>query len=162
PSGRLPTQRENRIALLTYSPDGKILASANNFGGRLIQLWNVASRTLMHEWTGPSALNSVAFSPDSRTLAAAGTRDGIIPLWDVKTGQLLRELHGLSRVRDVRAVGFSRDGKVLATGDWDDKQSLPVIRLWDAATGKELRRIKGRFHGIESLAFSADGKTVIT
>src|SRR5262249_3948533 len=58
--------------------------------------------------------------------------------------------------------GFSRDGKILATGDYDNKQSLPVIRLWDAATGKELRRIEGRFHGIESLAFSADSKTVIT
>ena len=161
PSGRLPTQRQNSIALLTYSPDGKILASAKYFGSRFIQLWNVASRTLVHELTRPSDLYSIAFSPDSRTLAA-GARDGIIPLWDVKTGQLLRELHGLSDVRDVRAVGFSRDGKVLATGDYDNKQSLPVIRLWDAATGKELRRIEGRFHGIESLAFSADGKTVIT
>ena len=155
PSGRLPTQRPNRITLLTYSPDGKILASANHFGSRLIQLWNVASRTLVHELTRPSDLYSIAFSPDSRTLAA-GARDGIIPLWDVKTGQLLAELHGSS---DVRAVGFSRDGKVLATGHYG---SLPVIRLWDAATGKELRRIEGRFHGIESLAFSADSKTVIT
>jgi len=164
PSGRLPTQRQNRITFitsLTYSPDGKILASANNFGGGLIQLWNVASRTLVHEWTRPSNLHGIAFSPDSRTLAA-GAQDGIIPLWDVKTGQLLHELHGLSDVRDVRAVGFSRDGKVLATGDYDNKRSLPVIRLWDAATGKELRRIEGRFHGIESLAFSADSKTVIT
>jgi WD40 repeat protein len=161
PSGRLPTQRPYSIASLTYSPDGKLLASADHLSSGLIKLWSVASRTQVHEWTPRSALCSIAFSPDSRTLAAGG-RDGIIPLWDVETGRLLRELHGLSDRRDVRAVGFSRDGKLLATGDYDDKRSLPVIRLWDAGTGKELRRIEGRFHGIESLAFSADSKTVIT
>src|SRR5262249_11799834 len=150
PSGRLPTQRPYSIASLTYSPDGKILASADHLGSGLIKLWNVASRTQVHELTPPSALNSITFSPDSMMLAA-GVRDGIIPLWDVKTGHLLRELHGLSDVRDVRAVGFSPDGKVLATGGYDNKASLPVIGLWDPATGQEVRRIEGRFHRIESL-----------
>ncbi|HLJ95308.1 MAG TPA: WD40 repeat domain-containing protein, partial [Gemmataceae bacterium] len=159
PSGRLPTQRQkSSITLLTYSPDGKILASASNFSGRLIQLWDVASRTLVHEWTRPSNVYSIAFSPDSKLLAA-GVQDGIIPLWDVKTGQEVRTFYGAS---DVRAVGFSPDGKLLATGEYDNKQSHPVIGLWDAATGKELRRIEGRSHRIESLVFSADNRTVIT
>src|SRR5947209_907069 len=58
------------------------------------------------------ALNSilcVAFSPDSKTVAAAGT--GSIGIWDVATGKQVRQFRGSSV--SFRNLTFSKDGKTL-------------------------------------------------
>src|SRR5205085_3234171 len=52
----------------------------------------------------------------------------------------------------INAVTFSPDGKTLAAAAQD--QSL---RLWDAATGKELKRFVGSGGSAVSVAFSPDG-----
>jgi Tol biopolymer transport system component len=53
----------------------------------------------------------------------------------------------------VAGVAFSPDGKVLATAGGDT-----MIRLWDLATGKELRCLAGHKGFIRSVAFAPDGK----
>jgi WD40 repeat protein len=55
----------------------------------------------------------------------------------------------------VRAVAFSPDGLILATGGYDN-----VLRLWDVATGRKRVDLAGHTGWIESLAFSPDGRTI--
>src|SRR6267142_68798 len=55
----------------------------------------------------------------------------------------------------VRSISFSPDGKVIASGGFDS-----VIRLWDAATGKQLRWFESRAGAVFSIAFSPDGKVI--
>jgi hypothetical protein len=57
----------------------------------------------------------------------------------------------------VDSVAFSRDGKQVLTGSWDH-----TARLWDAASGKEIRRFEGHSEWITSVAFSRDSKQVLT
>jgi WD40 repeat protein len=64
----------------------------------------------------------VAFSPDSRTVAAGGP-DGKVRLWDVATGKLKETLEGHGS--EVYSVAFSPDGKTLASVSQDQ-----TIRLW--------------------------------
>ena len=72
-----------------------------------------------HRWQ----VNSVAFSPDGRTLAS-GSADHTIRLWDVRTGRELQTLTGHRNI--VNSVSFSPDGQTLASGSYDS-----TIRLWD-------------------------------
>jgi WD40 repeat protein len=100
----------------------------------------------------------VAFSPNGRTLAGCG-EDGVVRLWDVQTGELLRAWKGHDS--SVEHLTFSPGGGALASGGEDG-----AVRLWDVQTGELLRAWEGHGTarkgalvpgGVWSLAFSPDG-----
>ena len=99
-----------------------------------------------------SRVQSVAFSPDGKTLASA-SRDRTVRLWDTASGKLRRTLSG--HTGRVESVAFSPDGKTLASAGSDRE-----IKLWDVATGKELRTLAGHSDSVMSVAFSPDGKAL--
>ncbi len=54
----------------------------------------------------------------------------------------------------IFGVAYSPDGKLVATGGRDLS-----LRLWDAATGKEVRKMTGHRGDVFGVAFSPDGQT---
>ncbi|MBN3943729.1 caspase family protein, partial [Nostoc sp. NMS9] len=55
----------------------------------------------------------------------------------------------------VYNVVFSPDGKTIASASADK-----TVKLWNAATGKEIITLKGHSNSVNSVAFSPDGKTI--
>jgi WD40 repeat protein len=82
---------------LAFSPDGRLLATAT-FHTNTIKLWEMATgRELRNLSTGGQNTNSLspvlAFSPDSRLLAASGGSNSV-RIWDVTTGHEVQTLTG--------------------------------------------------------------------
>jgi WD40 repeat protein len=97
------------------------------------------------------SVDSVAFSPDGRTLAASAYG---VRLWDVASGRVLQTLGGTSD------VAFSLDGRTLASAAGEED-----VILWDVANGRELRTLSARYvrlRRVLSVAFSPDGRTLAT
>jgi len=68
--------------------------------------------------------------------------------------EILRGAHWAA-MGSVGAVAFSPDGRLLASGGSDG-----AVRVWDVATGRELRRLEGHTDSVQSVAFSPDGRTL--
>ncbi len=109
-----------------------------------------------------AALAGGASAPDQgeSPAVAEGPREGeakppVDALGDaLPAGALAR--FGTDRYRHthtIRSITFSRDGKLLASASWDR-----TVRLWDAATGREVRRFNGHADGASGVALSPDGK----
>ncbi|MBN3910993.1 MAG: protein kinase [Nostoc sp. NMS1] len=99
-----------------------------------------------------SDVNSVAFSPDGKTLSSASD-DKTIKLWNLASGEEIHTLEGHSNW--IWTVAFSPNSKILASGSADK-----TIKLWNVETGKLVRTLEGNTDGVTSVAFSPDGKTL--
>jgi WD40 repeat protein len=101
-----------------------------------------------HYW-----LNRVAFSPDGKKAIATG---GAVIWYDLETGVETNRVMELQYARNGFAL--SPDGKHFATGHQHDA----IVRLGDVASGAEVREFRGHTAGVFAVAFSPDGKQLVT
>lgn len=170
---------ESSIGYLAFSPDGKKLAGSAY--DSTAKIWDLQSSREIHSLGTKSTMfkpiSRLVFSPDSKSLAAAGK------IWDAENGQELVNLKGAAA---QGTLAFSPDGKrvvggmnggvsdaqtggVLFTiprGDsrmgwpWltfspDGKRLAGSAGIWDAQTGLELLSFDKDISG--QIAFSPDG-----
>src|SRR5262249_48416788 len=128
-------------------PDGTKLLLAAFRSVRIIGLSDGLVSTYLTQ--DAAALFHATFAPDGKTLV--GGRNNELRFFDIDGEKECGPNGGHSG--PVLALRFTPDGAMLATMGHDDS-----LRLWDAGTGKELRRWDHRFFKSRALAFTADGR----
>ncbi|MBV8820083.1 MAG: WD40 repeat domain-containing protein, partial [Acidobacteriaceae bacterium] len=144
------------ITALRFSPDGKYLAVGGN------------REVLLHRADGSGDLKrlpgkaerilSIAFTPDSKMMVAAGgtpAQFGEIQIWNLRDGKLLRSI--MVSNDTVFGASVSSDGKKVVVGCTDN-----TVRAFDTATGKELYKIASHENWVVGTVFGVDSKRVVS
>jgi RNA polymerase sigma factor (sigma-70 family) len=152
---------------LAFTPDGRRLIAWSS--DKQIARWDVATGKTLPSFSvpvdpampvplppggnGPSF--TAEFSPDGRFLVF-GLQEGFLPVVDAVTG---REIRRFQTAPDGACFfAFSPDGKTLAWAGWRD----PTVYLGELATGKERHHFTGHRGRVTALAFTPDGKKLIS
>jgi WD40 repeat protein len=161
---------------IDFSPDNKFLATAG--GDNKAIIWNVADENLNVFTEGPdnlekylritsqgltkelpheSSVNSIAFSPDGRSVVTSSGKEATI--WDVETGKIIRKLVG--HTEEIYTTEYSPNGELLLTTSRDPDNTA---RIWNANTGELLTSYPGPefLGGMIDASFSPDGKYIVT
>jgi WD40 repeat protein len=144
------------ISPVAFLSDGAALAT---FGWEnLIRLWKPATGKFAAALPISDKIDALAFSPDGKYVAVdryVTPTSTEVNIWDVRTGKL--RCKGGSLKSRVFALAYSPTGKVVAAAD-----QYGNLQLLDAASGKILHELKGHTDFIVSLAFSPDGRTLVS
>jgi WD40 repeat protein/DNA-binding SARP family transcriptional activator len=153
-----------RVIGVGFSRDGKVLATTSDDGS--VDVWDVSTASLRETFTGHSGgAVSPVFSPDGATLYTE-SQDGSLIVWDVagkrRLGRPFRFAPAAAGGAGPRpasggpgAVSVSPDSSIFVTSPGPNR-----VTLWRARDLAVLAELRGPCGGIESLAFSHDGRLV--
>ncbi|HEY7152734.1 MAG TPA: sigma-70 family RNA polymerase sigma factor, partial [Gemmataceae bacterium] len=150
-SGRKIADLPNNVGALAYAPDGKILAAVIG-PGQSIHLFDTATgeKRKQEVTFARDEMWRLAWSPDSKKLACAGTA-GSIHLCDAGNGEEI--VQWKAHEKNIFDVAFSPDGKTLATASED-----ATVHLWDVATHEKIHTLDGKHQRVRTVIFSHDGR----
>jgi len=148
---QLRTLGNSNVDGVAFSPDGQTLAAVMGE----IKLFDVATGgeqlTLpgVHLNTSAASGYFLAFSPDGQTLAVIV--DEVVKFFDTTSGEEV----GLILAEGPFAIDLSPDGQTLAAAGWGCG-----LKLWDVASGQEIRSLGDLMMGANRVVWSPDGATL--
>ena len=139
----------------SFSPDGVLVATAGDDG--LARLWETDTGRLVRILRGHmKAIVALAFSPDGNWLATASA-DKTARIWDVHGGPQSSPRAVLRHADALTSLAFSPDGTRLVTASFDHDAIV-----WSVPDGKRLRVLSGHGGVVSDVAFSYDGRWIVT
>ena len=102
-------------------------------------------------------INECSWSKDGRYICSASD-DKFINVYDVESGQLLRQLRGTQVHRNYAfSVDFNSSNSLIASGSFDE-----TIKLWDVREPKCMRTIPGHSDAVTTVRFSSDSSLLLS
>lgn len=143
------------INTISYSPNGKYLASGSSIFDNSVKVWNLetgysASTYRFYE----SGVTSVAFSKDSKFLLSASEDKTIVYF---NTDDISKRMTIKGQSRSIECLAISVDNKYVIAGSNDN-----TSKIWDIGHGKEIYVLKGHLLPVKCADFSSDGKYAAT
>jgi WD40 repeat protein len=119
-----------------------------------LRVWDARGIERFRTPAGLGGTSLLIISPSAETVFAA-SYDTNLRVWNTKNGELVRVMDELPVA--MFAGAFSNDGKYLATAGVDR-----IVYLWETATWKLARQLRGQQEMISALALSPDGRKALT
>jgi WD40 repeat protein len=150
----------NTLWSADFSKDGGRILTGTADGS--FHVWDAyTGRELLKARGHTGEVYNASFSQDgTRILTAAA--DWTARMWDASTGKELRRFdHNQYAVMAV----FSPDGRRIATVCNDNNRNTlehATAAVWDAETGRKLLSLEGHVNGFSAVAYSPDGRFIVT
>jgi WD40 repeat protein len=157
PGGGGPQElRKNLIRAVNYSRESKFYALGDSKG--IIQICDSEKQRKIWELAGKprnsrGEIVAIGFSPDSKSLGSVDFRDQRIDVWNLHSGQRVREFVE----KGLMAAAFSPTWNFVGVALRDH-----TIVLLDIGTGQVTRSWPSRQEWITCLSFSSDGRTLVS
>jgi WD40 repeat protein len=137
------------IRTFTFDRDGKRLASTD---GSVVKVWKADTGEVLSERSFTRGARELVFLADGSGLLV-GLHSGRVVRWRFR-----QRVPGLIHHGEILSdLALSKDGNLLATGG-----KKGTLQLWETASGKLLRELKGHSMMLRSLAFSPDDRYVVS
>jgi WD40 repeat protein len=159
---------QGRMLSVAFAPDGKLLACGIDKNLRLYDLSSEMKGKMVT--THDATITSIAFTPDGASVVT-GSHDQTVKRTNLKTGQT--EWQAAGYFEQVNSVALSENSALLVTGSGDHRFARGKIkseareigpgalRVWDARTGRMLRRLGDTTTQTMAVAISAEGGRVV-
>ena len=153
------------ISSIAFSSDGNALAvgiASKRYDNaeNTVTLWDLASGKPKASFrVSPSAPGKILFSPDGRLVATSASGKTPLQIWrttvfdEAHAFKVVGDSHGREQV----GLAFSPDSKLLAAANANHE-----IYVWELATRKKIRTLKGHQNAVTSLSFSPDGTQLLS
>jgi len=147
------------ITASAASPDGKYLIVGNDHG---TYIYHTPDGRMLRIWDKP--LFQPDFTSDGKTLFFS-TYDRKVILWDIENNRQIRQFADWGP-REKLYIDYNKispDGRyaVVLFHDYEQQESKTTMLVWDANTGKEIRRSEIK-NSITSLVISPDSRHILT
>lgn len=171
-----PVEKGARIRAALGSPDGRLVAfhlPQERQPSLALMVVGVQDEIFIPLERNPGIF-SLAFAPNGEVFAV-GAEDVTARLWRVSwraagAPGAQQDWASIKRVKKAigasssvwEALAFSPDSAVLAAAEKDRERGAFSVKLWDVTTGKERLSLPGHKEGVNGLAFTPDGRTLVT
>ena len=155
------------LVSVSFSPDGQILAVGGvdepqgDVQNAAIWTFSVGSWKPLLKFPEYLNIAAMAYSPDGRWLIGGGTSRNV-QVWRTSDGT---SVFTLNHAHQVLEAAVSPDGSTVATATchttMNDECTEGGLWLWNLSTGRLIDKLRGFPDVVESLAFSADGSSLM-
>ncbi len=141
------------VSCLTLtSGDSQLIAGGTDLS---IKTMSITPFRILHASSGHRfPISCIDSTPDGRVLATGSLVEKSVRFWDGKTGRELRLIHD---DHIGACIALNPDGRTLATGGLDGS-----VSVWSVDSGKELFTHVGHNSAVDSVAFSPDGRRILS
>jgi WD40 repeat protein len=152
-ASRVGIEQVGVVSTVAWSPDGTLIALANEEG--LVQIWRAADGELMQRFEHPGVVGALCWNSYGEQLVsgAADGEKGVLFLWDVRQGALVRTMEGHRGF--IWDLDWSPQDNILVSAGADG-----TVRRWDPQLGVHLATVQAHEAWARAVRVSPNGKTV--